>query len=160
MGSAIKEKYSLQWQDFHANIATSFGDLRDEEEFLDVTLTCDEDKQVMAHKVILSACSPYFKSMLVKQRSALNPVLIMPDTVRFEDILSILDFMYHGEVNIPHPGGFLAVAEDLKDNVGNGSVYIFYAILYTSFYFNKMILISEAFRSIKLSICLFRECAL
>ena len=101
MGSAIKEKYSLQWQDFHANIATSFGDLRDEEEFLDVTLACDEDKQVMAHKVIISACSPYFKSMLVKQRSALHPVLIMPDTVRFEDVLSLLDFMYHGEVSVP-----------------------------------------------------------
>lgn len=101
MGSAIKEKYSLQWQDFHANIATSFGDLRDEEEFLDVTLACDEDKQVMAHKVIISACSPYFKSMLVKQRSALHPVLIMPDTVRFEDVLNLLDFMYHGEVSVP-----------------------------------------------------------
>ena len=116
MGSAIKEKYSLQWQDFHANIATSFGDLRDEEEFLDVTLTCDEDKQVMAHKVILSACSPYFKSMLVKQRSALNPVLIMPDTVRFEDILSILDFMYHGEVSVPSMDldVFLSTAKQFK----------------------------------------------
>ena len=88
---------------------------------------------------------------------------------RYNDLRAILYFMYHGEVNIPHPGGFLAVTEDLRDNIGTWQcVYFigtwqcvyFYAILYTSFYFNKIILISEAFRSIKLSICLVRQCAL
>ena len=116
MGSAMQEKYSLKWQDFHTNIATSFKDLREEDEFLDVTLACDEDKQVLAHKVIISACSPYFKSMLVKQRSAQHPVLIMPDTVRFEDVVNILDFMYHGEVSVPSDdlNMFLSTAKQFK----------------------------------------------
>jgi len=101
MGSSMQEQFALTWKDFHSKIATSFKDLRDEDEFLDVTLACDEDKQIQAHKVILSACSPYFKSMLLKQRSAIHPVLIMPDSVRFEDIVSLIDFMYHGEVAVP-----------------------------------------------------------
>ena len=83
MGSAMQEQFVMKWQDFHSNIAQSFSSLRDEDEFLDVTLACDEDRHIQAHKVIISACSPFFKSMLLKQRSAQHPVLIMPDTVRF-----------------------------------------------------------------------------
>ena len=36
--------------------------LWDSEEFLDVTLACDDD-QVQAHKVILSAASPFFRQL-------------------------------------------------------------------------------------------------
>ena len=100
MGSG-PENYSLKWQHFHQSIASAFKDLRNDDEFLDVTIACDEDQQIQAHKVIISACSPYFKSMLQKHRGATNPVLIMPDTVRFHEIISILDFMYYGEVSIP-----------------------------------------------------------
>ena len=94
------EKFCLRWNDFESSISGSLREIRDAKDFFDVTLVCDEE-QIQAHKVIISACSPYFKSMLLKQRSALHPVLIMPDTVRFEDIISILDFMYHGEVSVP-----------------------------------------------------------
>lgn len=38
-------------------------ELREQEEFVDVTLAC-EGQQVSAHKVVLSACSPYFRSLL------------------------------------------------------------------------------------------------
>lgn len=38
-------------------------ELREQEEFVDVTLAC-EGQQVAAHKVVLSACSPYFRSLL------------------------------------------------------------------------------------------------
>eukprot|EP00092_Neocalanus_flemingeri_P082038 GFUD01102601.1.p1 GENE.GFUD01102601.1~~GFUD01102601.1.p1 ORF type:complete len:647 (-),score=192.59 GFUD01102601.1:563-2503(-) len=100
MGSAIQDQFSLKWKDFHANIATSFKGLRDDDDFLDVTVACDEDKQLQAHKVILSACSPYFRSMLRKNKSQ-HPVLIMPDSVRFQDVVSLVDFMYHGEVSVP-----------------------------------------------------------
>jgi len=100
MGSAIQDQFSLKWKDFHANIATSFKGLRDDDDFLDVTVACDEDKQLQAHKVILSACSPYFRAMLRKNKSQ-HPVLIMPDSVRFQDVVSLVDFMYHGEVSVP-----------------------------------------------------------
>ena len=114
MGSGLQDNYSLKWQNFHQSLASTFKDLRTDDEFLDVTIACDVDQQIQAHKVIISACSPYFKSMLQKQRGAANPVLIMPDSVRFQEVISILDFMYQGEVTIP--------SEDYNSFMGAGKV--------------------------------------
>ena len=36
------EKLCLQWNDFQDNISSSFGDLRDDQEFTDVTLVSDD----------------------------------------------------------------------------------------------------------------------
>lgn len=41
----------------------SFRSLKEEEDFIDVTLSCEE-RQYSAHKVVLSACSPYFRKLL------------------------------------------------------------------------------------------------
>ena len=57
------EKFCLRWNDFESNIGVAFRELREDQEFFDVTLACDED-QIQAHKVILSACSPFFRRIL------------------------------------------------------------------------------------------------
>ena len=79
----------------------------------DVTLAFD-DNQLQAHKVILSACSPFFRSVL-KKNPHQHPLLYLKG-VKYEDILSVLNFMYHGEVNVAQEelNSFLAVAEDLQ----------------------------------------------
>ena len=46
------EKLCLQWNDFKENIASSFGELREDRDLTDVTLVCEDGKQVEAHKVI------------------------------------------------------------------------------------------------------------
>ena len=48
MGS---EKFCLTWTDFEANINVAFRELREEKDFFDVTLVCNED-QIQAHKVL------------------------------------------------------------------------------------------------------------
>ena len=53
--------------------------------------------QVQAHKVILAASSGYFRSIL-KRNPGPNPILIMPPDVKHNDLASILEFIYHGEV--------------------------------------------------------------
>jgi hypothetical protein len=80
--------------------------------FFDVTLACD-DNHIKALKVILSACSPFFKSVL-KRNPHQHPLLYLKG-VRYEDINSI-NFMYHGEVNVAQEelNSFLSVAEDLQ----------------------------------------------
>ena len=55
------EKFCLKWNDFRENVATAFGSLREDNTFSDVTLTCEDGQQVEAHKVVLSASSPFFK---------------------------------------------------------------------------------------------------
>lgn len=58
-----EQQYALKWNDFHASILSSFRHLRDQEDFIDVTIACD-GCSFTAHKVVLSACSPYFRSLL------------------------------------------------------------------------------------------------
>jgi len=111
MGSS--EKFCLRWNDFENNISGAFRELREDKDFFDVTLACD-DEQLQAHKVILSACSPFFKSILRRNRHE-HPLLYLKG-VKYTDLLSVLNFMYHGEVNVAQEelNSFLAVAEDLK----------------------------------------------
>ena len=53
MGSVPKDDYGLlKWKDYHVTVASTFKMLKDEEDFLDVTLVCDEDSQISAHKVL------------------------------------------------------------------------------------------------------------
>ena len=44
------EKFCLKWNDFETNISVAFRELREEKDFFDVTLACD-DSQIQAHKV-------------------------------------------------------------------------------------------------------------
>lgn len=57
-------QYSMRWDDFSSHFTSEFESLRNDEQFVDVTLCCD-DRFIKAHKVILSACSPYFKKILM-----------------------------------------------------------------------------------------------
>jgi len=110
MGS---EKFCLRWNDFENNISLAFRELRDDKDFFDVTLACD-DEQIQAHKVILSACSPFFRNIL-RRNPHQNPLLYLKG-VKYTDLQSVLNFMYHGEVNVAQEelNSFLAVAEDLR----------------------------------------------
>ena len=107
------EKFCLKWNDFEANISGAFRELRDDKDFFDVTLACDDD-QINAHKVILSACSPFFKNIL-RRNPHQHPLLYMKG-VSFSNLQSVLNFMYHGEVNVAQDelNNFLAVAEELR----------------------------------------------
>ena len=111
------EKFCLRWNDFERNISSAFKDIRDEKEFFDVTLAC-EDEQLQAHKVILSACSPFFRSVLRRNSPASQQgsLVLYLKGVTYRDMQSVLNFMYHGEVNVAQDdlNSFLAVAEELR----------------------------------------------
>jgi len=110
MGS---EKFCLRWNDFEKNISSAFKELRDDKDFFDVTLAC-EDEQIKGHKVILAACSPFFRNILRRNQHE-HPLLYMKG-VKYTDLQAVLNFMYHGEVNVAQEelNSFLSVAEDLR----------------------------------------------
>ena len=107
------ETFCLNWNDFESNISVAFREIREEKDFFDCTLSCGS-RQIQAHKLILSACSPFFRSIL-KQNPHQHPLLYLKG-VKFTDLQSVLAFMYHGEVNVAQEelNSFLAIAEELE----------------------------------------------
>lgn len=62
MAELEDQQFCLRWNNFQANITSQFEALRDDEDFTDVTIACD-GQRLQAHKVVLSACSPFFKEI-------------------------------------------------------------------------------------------------
>jgi len=110
---ASSEKFCLRWNDFEANVSGAFREIREEKDFFDVTLACD-DNQMEAHKVIISACSPWFRNIL-RRNPHQHPLLYLKG-VKYRELVAVLNFMYQGEVNVAQDdlNSFLSVAEELQ----------------------------------------------
>ena len=110
----MSEKLCLQWNDFQENIKSAFGNLREDNDFTDVTLACEDGQQVEAHKVILVASSPFFQKLLGRNKHP-HPLIYMRG-MKSEDLLAIVDFLYRGEANVfqENLDSFLAIAEELQ----------------------------------------------
>ncbi|XP_015185049.1 PREDICTED: uncharacterized protein LOC107070974 [Polistes dominula] len=106
------QQYCLRWKYHHSNLQTMFSQLLERQAYCDVTLAC-EGQTLRAHKVVLSACSTYFDTIL-SQYEEKDPIVIMRD-VKYSDIKVLVDFMYKGEINIDHTrlSSLLKTAEDL-----------------------------------------------
>eukprot|EP00092_Neocalanus_flemingeri_P094534 GFUD01120223.1.p1 GENE.GFUD01120223.1~~GFUD01120223.1.p1 ORF type:complete len:487 (+),score=111.09 GFUD01120223.1:215-1675(+) len=109
----VEEHYCVRWKGFHSNIVSALEDLKTDEAFVDVTLSCDGET-IQGHKVILSACSPYFKKIL-KDNPCRHPVLILND-IELDVLDALMTYMYHGTVSVPQNKlqMFLKTAEALK----------------------------------------------
>ena len=107
------EKFSLKWNDYQANISSSFSQMRKDQDFSDITLTCDGDQQIEAHKVVLAASSPFFNQLLKRNKHP-HPLLYMRG-MNTSQLNSVVDFIYQGEVKIYQEDldAFLALAEEL-----------------------------------------------
>ena len=108
------EKFCLKWNDFRENIAAAYKNIRGNEDFSDVTLVCEDDQQVEAHRVILSASSPFFMKVLKKSKHP-HPMIYMRG-LTIKDMLAIVDFIYYGEAKVFQEDldEFLSLAEELQ----------------------------------------------
>ncbi|XP_046982041.1 longitudinals lacking protein, isoforms N/O/W/X/Y-like isoform X8 [Schistocerca americana] len=90
-----------------------FGGLFDSERLTDCTISA-EGQHLRAHKIILSACSPYLEELFT-ENSVKHPVIILHD-VKYDVLKALMDFMYHGEVNVPQKefSGVLKLSESLQ----------------------------------------------
>ena len=110
----MSEKLCLQWNDFQENIKSAFGNLREDNDFVDVTLVSEDGQQVEAHKVILAASSPTFQKLLAQNKHP-HPLIYLRG-MKAHDLLAILDFLYQGEANVfqDNLDSFLAIAKELQ----------------------------------------------
>ena len=110
----MNDKFCLKWNDFKSNASKTFGLLRDEDFLQDVTLVGDDNSQIEAHKLVLSACSEYFRNIF--KHSNKRDTLICLDGITKSDLDNVLDYIYLGELQIYQDklDRFLAVAAKLK----------------------------------------------
>ena len=108
------EQLSLRWNEFQQKTGNAFRNLREDFDFLDVTLACKDGQQIEAHKVILAASSPFFKKILARNKHP-HPLIFMRG-VKFVDLLAIVDFLYFGETKVfqENLDNFLRIAEELQ----------------------------------------------
>lgn len=107
------EQFCLKWKNHQSTLISQFDSLLEKEIFVDCTLAA-EGKYLRAHKIILSACSPYFESLLRLQYDK-HPVFILKD-VKYQELKAIMNYMYRGQVNIrfDQVEAFLKAAEMLQ----------------------------------------------
>ena len=105
------DKFSLRWNDFQDHINNAFTALRKDSDFTDVTLVSEDGNKVYAHQVILAASSPFFQNLLRNNKHA-HPLICMTG-LKFQDLVSIVNFFYYGETNIYHENldNFLKIAD-------------------------------------------------
>ena len=94
----MSEKFCLKWNDYQSNWNRSLSELRNDNDFADVTLISEDKVKFSAHKVLLSSCSNMFKFIL-KSNTHTNPLLFLGG-VSSVNLGFILDYIYHGEVKI------------------------------------------------------------
>ncbi|XP_017771688.1 PREDICTED: protein bric-a-brac 1-like isoform X2 [Nicrophorus vespilloides] len=111
--SGSPQQFCLRWNNYQSNLTNVFDQLLQSESFVDVTLACD-GHSVKAHKMVLSACSPYFQSLFF-ENPCQHPIVIMRD-IKWPELKAAVEFMYKGEINVSQEqiGPLLKVAESLK----------------------------------------------
>ncbi|XP_025831606.1 protein tramtrack, alpha isoform-like isoform X3 [Agrilus planipennis] len=113
LSNMSSQRFCLRWNNHQSNLLSVFDQLLHDESFVDVTLAV-EGQLLRAHKMVLSACSPYFQALFVNHPDK-HPIVILKD-VPYNDMRSLLDFMYRGEVSVDQDRltAFLRVAESLR----------------------------------------------
>ena len=104
----------LRWDHFETNAPNTFRNLWNDQDFVDVTLATADDKQIRAHKVILSSCSQFFRNILLKNPHQ-NPLLYLKG-IRYKELLMEMQFIYLGqcEVGQYELQDFLTTGKDLE----------------------------------------------
>ena len=105
---------NIKWDNFNTNAARSYELLRKEEDFFDVTLVSDDEEHWSAHKLVLASSSTFFKNIF-KLHSKSHPLLYLSG-VHSSELEKVLDYIYHGEVNVRNENVkvFPQIAQKLK----------------------------------------------
>lgn len=115
VGGGVGQEFCLKWNNHRTTILSVMDTLLEEESLVDVTLSAD-GQFIRAHRVILSACSPYFRTLFKSSfLHEKHPVIILKD-VDFENLKSLVEYMYKGEANVPQNmlPSFISTAESLQ----------------------------------------------
>ena len=92
----MTENYNISWETFSDHLPNMLREMMTEGAFTDVTLICEDKKNIKAHRNILAACSPVFKNMFEASNYANHPIVFLKG-IKSSEMESILQFIYLGE---------------------------------------------------------------
>ena len=109
-----QEKYNLNWHTYTDHLREMLHEMMKSNELTDVTLVCDDKRKFKAHKIVLSACSSVFKSIVNDLPQ--NSSVIYLKGIKHQEMESILEFMYLGVATFyqERMNEFLNVAKNLE----------------------------------------------
>jgi len=117
-----QEKFDLTWHTYTDHLREMLHDMMTSNELTDVTLVSEDKKQFKAHKVVLSASSTVFKS-IISENYTTNPVIYLRGILSHE-IESILQFIYVGKATLyqERMNEFLQVGKSLEIKEINSNI--------------------------------------
>ena len=90
-----KVNLSLESDKYTNHVQDTFNQMFKENDLTDITLICDDRKQLKSHKIVLSSWSPVFKSIISSLPSFGATVYLRG--VKSADMETLLEFMYLGQ---------------------------------------------------------------
>ena len=110
----MSEKLRLTWNNFQDNIIKTFGNLREDPNYSDVTLVCEDGEQIEAHKLVLAASSHFFQKLLARTKHP-HPLIYLRG-IQSDDLHAIIDFVYFGEAKVYQENfdSFLCIAKEIQ----------------------------------------------
>ena len=126
-----RERLKVTWEEHSSHTNELLRELFDSKRFSDVTLICNDQQEIKAHKFILSSCSSRFKSIIDSSFRSNDPYIacgIIDDNIidnvpymnlketNMQELESILQFIYLGEAEVYQENieEFLKVAKILN----------------------------------------------
>jgi len=106
---------SVAWDGFNSAAISTIRNLYTDQDFTDVTLACESEKQIKAHKAILSASSSFLRRILIDHTSDEDFLICLLD-VSLDQLQKLVEFIYLGEVRIPEDqlADFLDLGKDME----------------------------------------------
>ena len=110
----ITQNFNLKWDEFEKSASHAFKELLDHQDFTDVTLVTEDDKEAKCHKVVLGKSSPVLRSILIRNPHQ-HPLLYLSG-VQHSDLEALLSFMYLGQAEVAQDNldTFMALASKLQ----------------------------------------------
>ena len=91
-----ESKSKLTWHTYPDHLRETMQEMMTSGDFADVTLVSDDKRSIKAHRNVLSACSPVFKSILQLEPQHNHSVIYLRG-IQHSQMKSILQFIYLGE---------------------------------------------------------------
>ena len=103
----------LERDDFSFEAVKTLSTLLDNPDFCDVTLVCEDQKRVFAHKAILSANSSFFQNTFTSNPQEMQCIYLR---IKFCHLQAIITFIYTGQCKVAQENfqDFLEISKDLE----------------------------------------------